>query len=318
MARTASTPEKGRKGGGRQTGLARRSSLVPWRAMRIGAKPDGAVERLGLLLNLMPVPIGESMFGMAVARSLQVAQKTGMLAALAERAYNWHYWEWWARIEYLIREGRAVELHDRPPDDPYWRSYIRGQYEVARLSSGEVAKGVDLAPGSTSLLDVAGGHGEFSMALCRRHESLNATIVDLAGSAAIGREIVAEAGMADRIRYVEGDMFEADFGGPHDGALCFNIVHHLPQERARELFAKIRGSLRPGSPLCVLELFDRPPGKQPDSGALMGLFFHLTSGADTYTVPEVSDWMTASGFRAPKAITFRTLPSLALLRGEAA
>lgn len=379
MARTAPTPDKGRKGGGRQTGLARRSSLVPWRAMRIGAKPDGAVERLGLLLNLMPVPIGESMFGMAVARSLQVAQKTGMLAALAERAYtaeelgrdlglqvegtallldvlaaqghveiqpgeryemtararrwldpssdryvggfladNWHYWEWWAGLEDLIREGRAVELHDRPPDDPYWRSYIRGQYEVARLSSGEVAKGVDLAPGSTSLLDVAGGHGEFSMALCRRHESLNATIVDLAGSAAIGREIVAEAGMADRIRYVEGDMFEADFGGPHDGALCFNIVHHLPQERARELFAKIRGSLRPGSPLCVLELFDRPPGKQPDSGALMGLFFHLTSGADTYTVPEVSDWMTASGFRAPKAITFRTLPSLALLRGEAA
>jgi len=347
--------------------------------MRIGAKPDGVVERLGLLLNMLPVPIGESMFGMAVARSLQVAEKTGMLAALAERGYTagelaehlglrpegtallldvlaaqghvkiepgeryemtprarrwldpsseryvggflgdtWHYWEWWAGLEDLIRAGKAVELHDRPDDDPYWRSYIRGQYEIARLSSAEVAKGVDLAPGATSLLDVAGGHGEFSMALCRRHEGLSATIVDLPGSATVGREIAAEAGMAGRVSYSEGDMFEVDFGGPHDGALCFNIVHHLSPERARELFTKIRASLRPGAPLCVLELFDRPPGKEPDSGALMGLFFHLTSGADTYTVPEVSEWMTASGYHAPKAITFRTLPSLAMLRGESA
>jgi hypothetical protein len=35
-------------------------------------------------------------------------------------------------------------------------------------------------------------------------------------------------------------MFEADFGGPHDGALCFNIVHHLTPEQAKALFAKGR------------------------------------------------------------------------------
>jgi SAM-dependent methyltransferase len=346
--------------------------------MRIAAKPDGAVERLGLALNQVPVPIGESMFGMAVARSLQVARTTGLLEALAKRggtagelagrlglrpqgtallldvlaaqghvklgpgeryemtsrARRWldpdsdrhvggfledtsHYWDWWGRLEDLVRDGRAVELHDRPADDPYWRSYIRGQYEIARLSGDEVAKGVDLAPDATSLLDVAGGHGEFSMALCRRHEGLRATIVDLPGSAAVGREIVSEAGMAESVRYVEGDMFEADLGGPHDGALCFNIVHHLSPERARELFSRARESLRPGAPLCVLDLFDRPPGKQPDNGALLGLFFHLTSGADTYTVPEVSGWLEASGFQAPKAITFRTLPGLALLRADA-
>ena len=347
--------------------------------MRIGAKPDGMVERLGLVANQIPVPVGESMFGMAVARSLQVAQSTGMLEALAERphtaaelaerlglraegterlldvlaaqghvklapaeryemtsrARRWldpgsdryvggflgdtsHYWSWWDGLEDLVREGKALELHDREPDDPYWRSYIQGQYELARLSSKEVAKGVDLAPDATSLLDVAGGHGEFSMALCRRHDDLRAKIVDLPGSAAVGRDIVAEAGMSDRVAYVEGDMFEADLGGPHDGALCFNIVHHLSPAQARTLFARIREALRPGAPLCVLDLYDRPRGEEPDSGALLGLFFHLTSGADTYTVPEVSEWMAESGFHAPKAIRFRTLPSLALLRGEAA
>lgn len=347
--------------------------------MRIVAKPDGLVERVGLLANLLPVPLGESMFGMPLARSLQVAQRTGIFAALAERSHSadelaerlelspvatkllldviatsghlrlgsegryemtsrakrwldpasdryvgdfladsFHYWEWWEGLEELVRGGESVEMHDRPDDDPYWRSYIRGQSQLARLSSAEVAKAVKLRGGARSLLDVAGGHGEFSMALCRRHPDLEATIVDLPGSARIGRGIVAEAGMAERVRHVEGDMFAADFGGPHDGALCFNIVHHLTAEQARRLFSRIRAVLRPGAPLCVLELYARPEGERPDSSAMLGLFFHLTSGADTYSVPEVSAWLRESGFSGPRRSTFRTLPNLALLRAEAA
>lgn len=346
--------------------------------MRISARPDNVSERIGLALNRLPTPIGEAMFAMPVARSLQVAQRTGMLGALAEdardpvelaehlglqpaatklvldviaslghveqradgryemsdRARRWldpssdhylgdfladtgEYWRWWGGLEELVRTGAHVELHDKPPEDPYWRSYILGQYQIARLSSAEVAKAVPLQRGAHSLLDVAGAHGEFSMALCRRHPALKATVVDLPGSVRIGREIVSGAGMDDRVRHVEGDMFAADFGGSHDGALCFNIVHHLSPERARELFAKIRAALRPGAPLCVLELYDRPQGQRPDSGSILGLFFHLTSGADTYTVEQVSGWLREAGFDAAHKHTFRTLPSLAMLSAKA-
>lgn len=347
--------------------------------MRIAAQPDGLVERLGLMLNQLPTPIGEAMFAMPVARSLQVAQSTGMLTALAEgprepaelaehlglqaagtqrlldviaslghlklrpdgryemteRAKRWldpssdryvgdfladtgYYWEWWGDLERLLRDGSHAELHAKSPDDPYWRSYIRGQYQVARLSSDEVAKAVPLPDNAHSILDVAGGHGEFSMALCRRHEGLRATVVDLPGSAAVGREIVAEAGMSDRVSHLEGDMFEVAIEGRHDGALCFNIIHHLSPEQIRELFRRIRASLRPGAPLCVLDLYDRPPGKKPDSGSILGLFFHLTSGADTYTVEEMSRWLSESGFGDVRTDTFRTLPSLAMVTGKAA
>jgi hypothetical protein len=346
--------------------------------MRIKAGPDGLTERIGLMLNRLPTPIGEAMLAMPVARSLQVAQRTGILAALAEdardpvelaehlglqpnatellldviaslghvelrpdgryemsdRARRWldprsdhyvgdfladtaEYWEWWGGLEDLIRTGSHVELHDKPVDDPYWRSYIRGQYQLARLSSAEVAKAVPLAKGAHSLLDVAGAHGEFSMALCRQHPGLKATVVDLPGSARVGREIVSGAGMDDRVHHVEGDMFEADLGGPHDGALCFNIVHHQTPDQARILFKRIRAALRPGAPLCVLELYDRPEGQKPDSGSILGLFFHLTSGADTYTVEQVSTWLAESGCGPTRKHTFRTLPSLALLSAKA-
>jgi hypothetical protein len=346
--------------------------------MRISAAPDGLTERIGLMLNRLPTPIGEAMFAMPVARALQVAQRTGMLAALAEgprqpdelaehlglrpagtelvldviaslghvelrpdgsyemtaRARRWldprsdqylgdfladtaEYWRWWGDLEDLVRDGRHAELHDRPADDPYWRSYIRGQYQLAKLSSAEVAKTVPLRQGAHSLLDVAGAHGEYSMALCRHHPGLKATIVDLPGSARIGREIVSGAGMDDRVDHVEGDMFEVAFGGPHDGALCFNIVHHLTPEQAKALFSRIRAALRPGAALCVLELYDRPEGQKPDSGSILGLFFHLTSGADTYTVEQVSSWLADSGFGPAQKKTFRTLPSLAMLSAKA-
>jgi SAM-dependent methyltransferase len=346
--------------------------------VRLGAVPDNPLERLGLLLNRVPTPIGESLFAMAVARALQVAQTTGMLPALAEgprepaelaehlglqptgtelvldvvaslghvelrpdgsyamtsRGRRWldprsetylgdfladnaEYWSWWQGLEGLVREGRHVDLHQRDADDPYWSSYIRGQYQVARLTSGEVAKAVPLAANAHSVLDVAGAHGEYSMALCRHHPGLHATIVDLPGSARVGREIVSGAGMEDRVRHVVGDMFEADFGGPHDAALAFNIIHHLTPDRIRELFGRIRAALRPGAHLCVLDLYDRPEGRKPDSGSILGLFFHLTSGADTYTREQVFSWLEESGFGSPRAETFRFLPNLAMIVGEA-
>lgn len=345
--------------------------------MRIGPRYDNATERIGAALNMVPVPVGLAMFGMPIARTLQVAQRTGVFRELAagpasaaqlaerlelreqglallldalcaagvlrserdgryampKRTAKWldpaspsyvgdfvadtaHYWEWWAGLEALVRDGTHVDLHDRSADDPYWRSYITGQHQLARLSSAAVARAVALPAGARSLLDVAGAHGEFSMALCRRHPQLRATVVDLPGSTRIGREIVAAAGMGERVRHVEGDMFATDLGGPHDGALAFNIVHHLSPEQAKALFARIAAALKPGAPLCVLDLYDRPAGEQPDNGSFLGLFFHLTSGADTYAIPEVARWLADSGFGPAKAKRLPQIPGLALLRAE--
>jgi hypothetical protein len=154
------------------------------------------------------------------------------------------------------------------------------------------------------------------MALCRRHAELKATVVDLPGSARVGRRIVAEAGMADRVSVLDGDMFTTGLGGPHDGALCFNIVHHLRPERAQALFERVGETLRPGAPICVLDLYDRPPGRRPDSASFLGLFFLLTSGADTYTVAEVSGWLADAGFAPARPRRLAALPGLVLLRAQ--
>ena len=124
------------------------------------------------------------------------------------------YWDWWNRLEEIVRTGEGIEIHDFPADDPHWETYIRGQFELARISSPEVAKALRLPHRPESLLDVAGGHGWYSAELCRRHPTLRATVLDLPGSAAVGRRIIAEQGMSDRVQHVEGDMMSADLRRP--------------------------------------------------------------------------------------------------------
>ena len=54
------------------------------------------------------------------------------------------YWSWWDRLEDIVRTGEGVEIHDFAADDPHWDTYIRGQFELARISSPEVAKALRL------------------------------------------------------------------------------------------------------------------------------------------------------------------------------
>ena len=226
------------------------------------------------------------------------------------------YWAWWDRLEDVVRTGHGIEIHDFPPGDPHWQRYIRGQFELARLSAPDVAKALRLPPQPASLLDVAGGHGWYSAELCRRHPTLRATVLDLPASVAVGREIIAEQGTSDRVEHVEGDMMGTDLGGPHDGALVFNIAHHLSAEQNVALLRRIHAALRPGGTVAVLDLWLPEEDRRPDAAALLGLFFYLTSGAATYTERDVRGWLSAAGFEHERRVTIRRLPGQALFEAR--
>jgi 2-polyprenyl-3-methyl-5-hydroxy-6-metoxy-1,4-benzoquinol methylase len=269
------------------------------------------------------------------AAGLAVLDQDGHTFALAGGARKWldpasatyvgtwlehtaSYWEWYGDLERIVREGGSFEIHREPAEDAeYWRVYITGQFEIARLSAKEVAKAIRLADSPTALLDVAGGHGWFSAELCKRHETLRATVIDLPGSARVGREIIAKAGLSDRVEHREGDMFEADLAGPYDGALVFDIIHHLSGDQVLALLRRVRGALRPGGTLAVLDMFRSDSRRQRASAAALGLLFHLTSGADLHGPEELAGYMTGAGFSRPKRTKIRRIPDQDLYQATA-
>jgi hypothetical protein len=346
--------------------------------MRMKFAPDGLAERVGLRMNLVPLPGAYAMFGMTAGRVVGAAQRLGLfsrlldgpagtdqLAAdlglrpdgvrllcatltgagllrerdgrleLARSVRKWidpasstyigtwlehtaSYWEWYGDLERIVREGGSFEIHREPAaDEEYWRVYITGQYELARLSAPEVARAIRLADKPTALLDVAGAHGWFSAELCKRHETLNATVVDLPGSARVGRGIIAEAGMSDRVEHREGDMFQADLGGPYDGALVFDIVHHLSGDQVIALLRRVCAVMKPAGTLAVLDMFRSDAKRQRASASALGLFFHLTSGADLHSPGELAGYMREAGFSAPERSRIRRIPDQGLYQARA-
>ncbi|MEA2140704.1 MAG: hypothetical protein QOC91_803 [Solirubrobacteraceae bacterium] len=305
-------------------------------------------QRLGLFKKLLDGPATAGRvadeLGLQVAGTrllcenlggLGVLEQDGHTFSLAKRSRKWldpasdtyigtwlehaaTYWEWYGDLERIVRDGGSFEIHrEAAEDEQYWRLYITGQYEIARLSAREVAKAIRLPPRPSALLDVAGAHGWFSAELCRRHETLQATVVDLPGSARVGREIIARAGMSERVAHREGDMFEADLGGPYDGALVFDIIHHLSAEQVVLLLRRVREALQPGGTLAVLDMFRSDAKRQRASAAALGLLFHLTSGADLHSPDELAGFLAESGFSAPKRTKVRRIPDQDLFQARA-
>jgi SAM-dependent methyltransferase len=222
------------------------------------------------------------------------------------------YWTWWATLDEVTRSGQPAGHHDAPPDDAYWRRYISGQLDLARLSADEVARKLRLPAGSRSLLDIGGGHGWYSAQLCRRHPGLTATVLDLPGSAAIGREIIAAAGLADRVRHRDGNAVTDDLGTGYDAVLCFNLVHHLTPEQTAALFAKVHAALAPGGVLAVMDAFAEPDRRKSAAANFLGLFVYLSSGSQVHTPAELNGWFRAAGFGAPRRIRILRIPGQAV------
>ena len=222
------------------------------------------------------------------------------------------YWQWWAGLDEVTRGAKPAGHHDAPPGDPYWQRYIGGQLDLARLSAAEVARKLRLPGDPTSLLDIGGGHGWYAAQLCQRYPRLTATVLDLPGSAAVGREIMARAGLSGRVRHRDGDAITDDLGGGYDAVLCFNLVHHLEAGQIVRLFGKVREALAPGGSLAVMDAFADPGRRASAAANVLGLFVYLSSGAQVYTPAQLRGWLREAGFGVPRKRRVLRIPGQAL------
>jgi SAM-dependent methyltransferase len=266
-------------------------------AERLGLDPLGAETLLTALAALGYVDYrGELARNTEVTDRLLVASSPESIATFIGHQGDLH-WQVLELLPEAVRDGRAYAMHEERRDDPErWEAYIRGLFEISRPEHDANAALVGVES-PTQLVDVAGGHGGFAMAMCRLHPGLQATVVDLPPSAAVGRKIVAEQGFADRVEFREGDVFELGLGENLDVVSVFNLVHHLPEERDRELVRMARAALRPGGALVIGDSARPEPGGQMSAhGAVSSLLFYAWSHSRNFSPSEVRGWMEDAGF----------------------
>ncbi len=215
-------------------------------------------------------------------------------------------------LEDDVRTGAIVRVHDKQHPPEFWDAYMGALAAFARLLGKEVVKRVKVGT-PRRMLDVGGGHGVYSAALCGRYEGLTADVLDLEPACVAGRRIQEADGTADRVRHVVGDFRTADWGTGYDLVLVFNVLHNATEEESRSLIRKAHAALNPGGRLVISDAKHLgEDGKLDASAGWNELFFFLISGAQAWPEATLRGWMTEAGFSDLKRTEFLMAPQIAL------
>jgi ubiquinone/menaquinone biosynthesis C-methylase UbiE len=119
-----------------------------------------------------------------------------------------------------------------------------------------------------SLLDVGGGSGAFTIALCNTNPALRSTILDLPARAELGRRYCAEEGLRERVDFMAGDALACAWPGDQDVVLMSYLLSALGDGEVDVVLARARDSLRPGGLLVLHDVMLDDDGQGPPIAAL--------------------------------------------------
>ena len=200
-------------------------------------------------------------------------------------------WWRWSGLPDAVRTGHWKAVAGPPePFASHWHEHwIRAMHGISANGVGQwIARQLDLSDRSL-LLDVGGGPGTYSIALCQRFPNLRAVIWDLPQTLVMTKEYIERFHMGSRISMQEGDWNRDDFGTGYDCLLISNVMHGHGS-RAEAKLEKAKNALVPGGLLIVHDFLlnnDR-------CGPLPAALFNLMIGA--YTVDEILAVIRAAGF----------------------
>ncbi len=214
----------------------------------------------------------------------------------------------WLQLSDAIRSGTAPRIGRTNPilDDPKTnRDFILAMHDVGFDMAKTLTQKIDLS-GSRSLLDLGGGPGSYSIALCRKYPKLHATLVDLPQTLKVARKHLKGFTEGKRIATKAADFFRApgkDFGSGYDVALLSNILHAASPPKVRALLKKVYTALEPNGIVLVNEFLLSDNRTAPVSGALFAVnMLAATTDGNSYTQKELGQWLRTAGFKAPKTI----------------
>jgi SAM-dependent methyltransferase len=190
--------------------------------------------------------------------------------------------------------GERVDFYGQLRDPAEASAFTRAQHSGSLGPAHVVARLID-ASGARRLLDVAGGSGAFSIVLCQRTPGLQATVLDFPSVAAVGRTLVKESGLADRITFVEGDARDLGWPDGNDLVLMSYLLSAVAESSAHELLAKAYKALRPGGRLLVHDFVVDDDETGPALAALW-LLNAVTIDADVAALTPA--WLATAARRA--------------------
>jgi SAM-dependent methyltransferase len=277
-------------------------------AERCGAQPQALAKLLNALAGCQYLHHDFGRYSLApVARKWLIQDAPQSLHD--KMLMQFFEWDSLGHLADFLRTGKPLELHTSLSSDD-WGLYQRGMRATSSTWAPEVGKRTPVPKGAKDMLDIGGSHGLLSAAICRRHLDLRSVVLDLPEAVEHAAPLLARENMGDRVVHRAGNALTDDLGTEAwDLVFVSSLVHHFDEATNRALAKRIARALRPGGIFVIQEHF-RPatPQQAGQIGALLDLFFALTSQAGTWSFEEMAGWQREAGLTPRKPIKFVTAP----------
>jgi len=224
-------------------------------AHKIKSNEQGAAILLEFLESFGYVKQSDGKYSNTAMTSKWLLRKSPSNLADMVKIWNSEVFEFWDKyLEGAIVKGKVpmtiYEWFNKQPDG--WGTFNSFEMAVARWLGNRIAANLKLNT-ARNILDVGGGHGMYSIMLCRRHPSLSATVFDKPEPLETAKENVAAEKMNDRITLQPGDFWTDDLGSGYDGVLLFNLIHNYLPDKNIELLDKVSKALKPGATVAIFD-----------------------------------------------------------------
>ena len=201
----------------------------------------------------------------------------------------------WLNLEQAIRGDPAIHKQKEWTEEE-GRIFSEGVEAITAGTAEALASSFDFSD-SRRILDVGGGTGSFLLALLRHYGHLQATLFEIPPVIAVAKNRLAKAGYGDKINLVSGDFLQDPLPRDHDAVLVANVVHLLSTEHNHELLSHIRKVVPNRARLFLVDFWTDPTHTDPAFAALMaGEFLLVSREGDVYSVEEVKQWLTRTGW----------------------
>ncbi|PHC82974.1 hypothetical protein COF42_25625 [Bacillus wiedmannii] len=208
-------------------------------------------------------------------------------------------WDIWSKLTDSIKTGKPVIPLFSANGEDLWTVVIPYLNSIAINASKEISNYLKSRQihGEAMLLDIGCGSGIYSQTIVQNCPHIKAIGIDQENVLKLARKQTKQLGLADRIDYIEDDIFKFDYQTEYfDIVLVSNILHGYNETDNLLLLNKIFNSLKPNG-LLIINDFIINKNNKILLPLLLSLQFHLTGNGKSFELEELKQLMLSSGFQ---------------------
>ena len=218
-----------------------------------------------------------------------------------------HLWNTWSNLTQVVKTGKSAhpaEINER--GEEWLFPFINAMHDRAKKQAPQQLANIDLS-GIKSVLDIGGGSGAYSMEFVTRKPEIEATVFDLPNVVPITEKFLDKEGFSDKIKTYSGDYTTDDLPEGFDLVFLSAIIHSNSLEINRDLIKKCFHSLNKNGKIVIQDWIMNNDRTQPVSGAIFAINMLVgTEAGDCFTEQEVTEMLTAAGFKNISRKEFET------------